>query len=198
MRQKITKRKMLGLLLAAMLLTAISCSEPGNSGVVSNGASQAGSRGEGTDSENGIDVSQQPKETNDKAAYTGEQMQELYDSIKNAVQEDYLEPNGILPEGFQWPSYEVLSNGVIRDEGHAWSYFNNIALNYSLRGTLYDTRDFMYDLPEEPVRQLMDAVLKGMVNWFQKQEEGQDFQSVRDAVFPEYEKLPEHIDFLGK
>ena len=56
----------------------------------------------------------------------------------------------------------------------------------------------MYDLPEEPVRQLMDAVLKGMVNWFQKQEEGQDFQSVRDAVFPEYEKLPEHIDFLGK
>lgn len=197
MRQKITEKKMLGMLLAALLLfAAISCSGSGGGEGISNGASQAASREEGTGSENGVDVSQQPKGTNDKEAYTEEQMEELYGSIKAAVQEDYLEPNGIPPEGFQWPAYEVLSNGVIRDEGHAWSYFNNIALNYSLYGTLYDTKNFMYDLPKEPVRQLMDAVLKGMVNWFQDQGEGQAFQNVRDAIFPEYEKLPEHIGFL--
>ncbi len=58
-----------------------------------------------------------------------EQLQELYGFMKESVKSRYLEPAGILPEAFQWPKYEVLSNGVIRDEGHAWSYFNTIALN---------------------------------------------------------------------
>ena len=183
MGQKITRRKIRGVVFAAVLaFLAISCSNYKSPDDI-----PAAESSDGTDGNSPGAI-----------PFTEEEMQEIYCSIKTAIETKYLEPNQIPPGSFQWPKYEVMANGIIRDEGHAWSYFNNIALNYSLSGTLYDTKGFLYELPQEPIRQLMDAVLDGLVDWSGRQEgESGAFQKAREAIFPEYENLPKHIDFLS-
>ncbi len=131
------------------------------------------------------------------ASLSEEQLQELYGFIKESVKSGYLEPAGILPEAFQWPKYEVRSNGVIRDEGHAWSYLNTIALNYSSYGTCYDIKGFLYEMPDEHICKLMNAVLDGMVEWQKLHGQELSFQEIREAIFPEYEKIPQYINFLN-
>lgn len=189
MRQKNMERKILCMLLGtALMLASISCSNSSPSsptGEVTKEApdTEPGAKGSGAASETG------------RPAVSEEQMQELYGFIRESVKTGYLDPAGILPESFQWPVYQVLPNGIIRDEGHAWSYFNTIALNYASYGTLYDIKGFLYQLPDEQICQLMNAVLDGMVEWYKLWGEGLSFQDVRDAVFPEYEKFPQNIDF---
>ena len=192
MGQNHVKRKIKGALFVGIwVFLAISCSNLGSQNYIGN-------KGEASQSQESPSSLKAEDSFEASNFYSQEQMQELYCFLEGAIRTKYLEPNGISKESFRWPEYEVLPNGIIRDEDHAWSYFNNIALNYSKSGTLYDAKGFMYDLPEKEVRELMDVVLEGVVDWVEAhKEKGDSFQKVREAIFPEYEKLPQNIDFSG-
>lgn len=214
MRQKnVERKKLYVILVTALMLAAFSCGNPKPSGsdtalpATKNTPRPAPAVPDAGGSSETLPSQDTPVPEPDtgtgtelgtaSSSLSEEQLQELYGFMKESVKSRYLEPAGILPEAFQWPKYEVLSNGVIRDEGHAWSYFNTIALNYSSYGTCYDIKGFLYEMPDEHICKLMNAVLDGMVEWQELHGQELSFQEIREAIFPEYEKIPQYINFLN-
>ena len=135
MRQKnVERKKLYVILVTALMLAAFSCSnpKPSGSGTALPAAKStphpapavpdAGGSSETLPSQDTPvpehDIGTGTELETASASLSEEQLQELYGFIKESVKSGYLEPAGILPEAFQWPKYEVRSNGVIRDEGH--------------------------------------------------------------------------------
>ncbi len=52
-------------------------------------------------------------------------------------------------------------------------------------------------MPDEHICKLMNAVLDGMVEWQKLHGQELSFQEIREAIFPEYEKIPQYINFLN-
>lgn len=144
---------------------------------------------EATESEKGEEISavdiEDPKENSAEGEVkdgttpiTDAQIDELKSYIKDAVVSEYLEPNGLTPADLEWP--EDWSEFIAAEE--------SIGLNLSI------------GMPDEiVVNSSIDAVLKGVQNWFLKQGSF-DYsysQNVMHLLEPFYEVIPA-IDYSAE
>lgn len=127
-------------------------------------------------------------------AYTqGNDFQPLYDAIAKSIYTEYIEPNGITSEEFKWP--DSISQ--------AWLYLANIANDYSSYPDtdieVLKTENMTFFLEEysaaedsliipttEDELKLMNAVLDGMIIWYEENYEPNE----RSEFVTAYHELP--------
>lgn len=122
---------------------------------------------------------------------TEEDIKNLKDTIRDTVISDYLTPNNIPPEEFQWPTEEW-----------AWQYFGLIA---EIEVTKFTPEDDEIDIcnaitiPSDQMylKDLMDTALQGVRNWLDTQGEFdvQYYGNVKDMVLFPYEEFFNTIEF---
>lgn len=122
---------------------------------------------------------------------TEEDIKNLKDTIRDTVISDYLTPNNIPPEEFQWPTEEC-----------AWGYFSLIAEAESTKFTPEDddvdiTEAINIPSDQMYLKDLMDTALQGVRNWLDTQGEFdvQYYGNVKDMVLFPYEEFFNTIEF---
>lgn len=86
---------------------------------------------------------------------TEEDLQEIYASIKESVESEYIEPNGIDSDDFSLP-----------ESVEAWSYLGTLSESYYMElftGVEMDTSS-IGNLPSSPEKEIMDSIFDGMLN----------------------------------
>lgn len=116
---------------------------------------------------------------------TEEEMQQLYDCVKESVLTGYIEPNGISPEEFSWPELD----------DHSWNYLAIMYLNYIDFGTKYDTTNYVLEKPNDLLCQLINSVFDGMTEWSDSFSD--EFYESRLSVSPFPKWFSENIDFTN-
>lgn len=93
----------------------------------------------------------------ERETLTEEDVEALKASIKNAVIEEYIKPNGVDPVSFSWPV----------DSFEAWLYFDNLKFLYEGEKFLGGAADVEISEPNEPEKSIMDAIYNGFVKWYE-------------------------------
>lgn len=92
----------------------------------------------------------------ERQALTEEDVEALKASIKNAVIEEYIKPNGIAAADFSWP----------QGNSDAWYYFDLLKTNYvasKFMGTELEEPNF----PDGSNKQIMNATFNGVTTWYE-------------------------------
>ena len=85
---------------------------------------------------------------------TEEELQELLTYIGQAVEDEYLTPNGIDPASFVWPG----------DPG-AWEYFHALLKRFYMEIGMGMEMSLEDLVPASPDKEIMDAAFQGLTNW---------------------------------
>ena len=91
----------------------------------------------------------------EREALTEEDVEALKTSIKNAVLEEYIEPNGIDSASFSWPG----------DGSDVWLYFDQLKMLYSGEKFMGGAPDVEVTFTDSPEKSIMDATYNGFVKW---------------------------------
>ena len=91
----------------------------------------------------------------EREALTEEDVEALKTSIKNAVLEEYIEPNGIDSASFSWPG----------DGSDVWLYFDQLKMLYSGEKFMGGAPDVEVTFTDSPEKFIMDATYDGFVKW---------------------------------
>ena len=97
------------------------------------------------------------KTAEDSHPISDEDMQELMSYVGKSFSEEYFVPNEISAEDFAWP-----------DDDAAWLYYNTLLTQVYFKATLGVDRDELITediIPASPVKEIMDAVAHGILNW---------------------------------
>ena len=120
---------------------------------------------------------------------TDEDIQEIYASIKDSITTNYLEPNGINPADFNWPS----------SDSESWKYFGNLYNNYSTNLHLNIPLNEAYIPPADDTdEKIMDATFTGILNWINKKGTCNDEYFVKlfmEYLYPFNNIFPSNITF---
>lgn len=119
--------------------------------------------------------------------FTDSQMQELYDSIAASIIKEYLEPNKIAPEDFEWPNEAEIG----------WSYFSELSSIYSFN-KFNDAGLEATTIPgDASEKAIIDATFDGIINWLETSAENYDMQyyiKTINSLDPFSEVIPQKVD----
>lgn len=164
-------------ILTALLTFALSFAMITGCGSASNEADSSGSKTETPDDNSEKDDDAEPEEEASEGGTEGsedaveeetsdvvltgdteiteEDLQEIYASIKESVESEYIEPNGIDSADFSLP-----------ESAEAWSYLGTLSESYYMElftGVEMDTGS-IGNLPPSPEKEIMDSIFDGMLN----------------------------------
>lgn len=91
----------------------------------------------------------------EREALTEEDVEALKSSIKNAVVEEYIKPNGFDPASFSWPA---STNTV-------WDYFDMLRLEYDAQNFLGGPTGQEHEFPDCDEKTIIDAAYDGFILW---------------------------------
>lgn len=106
-----------------------------------------------------------------------EDIRELKVTIKDAVINEYIIPNGIAKETFSWPEGSSI----------AWEYCSQLTLNYAMN-KFFGT-DASIDpnfIPPSPEKEIIDAVYNGIIAWYESsgRDSYEQFEGMTAALQP--------------
>mgnify|MGYP001853397650 CR=1 FL=1 len=121
-----------------------------------------------------------------------EDIQEIYASIEENVTSEYLEPNGIDPADFSWPSSESSS----------WYYFDDLytscylCIDLKIPFTKDELSEYEGKYPAQD-KELFDAVFFGILNWMDSKGSYDTgyFSAVLGKLNPYASNLPANVTF---
>lgn len=123
---------------------------------------------------------------------TDEDIQEIYASIKENVTAEYLEPNGIDPATFSWPSSESSS----------WNYFDDLytscylCVDLQIPFTEDELTQYEGEYPTQD-KDLFEAVFFGILNWMDSKGSYDTgyYSAVLGKLNPYVSNLPANVTF---
>ena len=123
---------------------------------------------------------------------TDEDIQEIYASIKENVTAEYLEPNGIDPATFSWPSSESSS----------WNYFDDLytscylCVDLQIPCTEDELTQYEGEYPTQD-KELFEAVFFGILNWMDSKGSYDTayYSAVLGKLNPYVSNLPANVTF---
>lgn len=91
----------------------------------------------------------------EREALTEEDVEALKASIKNAVLEEYIKPNGVDPANFSWPA----------STSDVWWYFDKLLILYHGEKFMGGAPDVELTYPEGSEKSIIDATYNGFIKW---------------------------------
>ena len=192
------KKKIITFLLAfaltsSMLLTACGNTETDSGGDKTETEAEApAADDQQTESEETEDSSAESETHEPYTAddVTDEMMQELYDSIKDSVTTEYLEPNNISPSDFVWPDPNATD----------WRYFYE-ELYMSYTASLSLGSDF--SIPESAMytsdanKEIFDSAFIGFINFFTACDpyEAEFYNTISDKLRNDHSLIVNNVTF---
>lgn len=123
---------------------------------------------------------------------TADDIQQIYASIKENVTAEYLEPNGIDPATFSWPSSESSS----------WNYFDDLytscylCVDLQIPFTEDELTQYEGEYPTQD-KELFEAVFFGILNWMDSKGSYDTgyYSAVLGKLNPYVSNLPANVTF---
>lgn len=156
-------KRLIGVLMVAAMISAmaVACSSKDEAAGADDSKTETTVAEENEKDDEQEDANRPPEEEaaeaveSEREVLTEEDVEALKASIKNAVLEEYIKPNGIDPASFSWPG----------DGSDVWLYFDQLKMLYSGEKFMGGAPDVEVTFTDSPEKSIMDATYNGFVKW---------------------------------